>query len=72
MREYKTRSGATQYAPSMDEIREMEEGSMGWCLACGEMGQPAEPDAVRYTCECCGKQKVYGCAELVMMGLVRD
>lgn len=72
MREYKTRSGATQYAPSMDEVREMEDESTGWCLACGATGQPAEPDAVRYTCDECGKAKVFGCMELVLMGLVRD
>ena len=72
MREYKTKAGVTQYAPSMDEVREMDADGVGWCLACGEMGQAAEPDACKYTCECCGAAKVYGCMELVMMGLVKD
>lgn len=29
----------------------------------------AEPDARKYVCESCGKPKVYGAAELAMMGL---
>lgn len=72
MREYKAKSGRTLFAPSMDEIHEMDDGVSGWCLACGEIVQGVEPDAVRYTCECCGEDKVYGPMELVMRGLVKD
>lgn len=71
MREYKTRTGKTQYAPSLEDAQEMDENGVGFCLACGEMSQPAEPDAVRYKCDACGEEKVYGYAELAMMGLIK-
>lgn len=69
MKAYKAKSGATQYMPSIEEVREMDEAGEGWCLACGETQDGVEPDARRYTCECCGKDKVYGAAELACMGL---
>lgn len=68
--QYRTRSGAMQWKPTVGELESMEESDEGFCLACGEMVQTVEPDAVRYTCECCGKEKVYGWAELALMGLV--
>ena len=39
----------------------------GICLACGEDAQGVEPDAREYECESCGKEKVYGCQELLLM-----
>ncbi len=69
-KEYKSRSGETLIKPSMEEAQECDDSGTGWCLACGCDGIPAEPDARRYTCEECGKAKVYGAAELLLMGLV--
>lgn len=39
----------------------------GICLACGEDAFDVEPDARGYECESCGKEKVYGCQELLFM-----
>jgi hypothetical protein len=39
----------------------------GICLACGEDAQGVEPDAREYECESCGKEKVFGCEELLFM-----
>lgn len=47
------------------------DGSMGGCLACGELADGVEPDAREYTCESCGEPKVYGAEELLLMGLAR-
>ena len=68
MKEYTTKTGLTQLKPSVAEIEEMDQDGTGFCLACGNV-QAAEPDAVKYTCEECGKEKVYGAAELALMGL---
>lgn len=40
----------------------------GFCLACGEQQEGCEPDARGYECECCGEHKVYGAAEVLLMG----
>lgn len=69
MREYMTKAGVKQWVPSMEEAMEMDDMGEGFCLACGET-QAAEPDARKYRCDCCGAAKVYGAAELVLMGLV--
>lgn len=69
MREYKAKSGTTQWMPSFEEAEQADNDGLGFCLACGET-QGAEPDARRYACDCCGARKVYGAAELVLMGLV--
>jgi hypothetical protein len=39
----------------------------GFCIACGEEAEGCEPDAREYTCEHCGKDKVYGAEELLFM-----
>lgn len=39
----------------------------GFCIACGERREGCEPDAMQYPCEACGKNKVYGAAELLLM-----
>lgn len=69
MKEYTTKAGLTQFMPSMDEVEEMDMDGEGFCLSCGAT-QAAEPDARRYVCDCCGMAKVYGAAELALMGLV--
>lgn len=53
-------------------IEEIETAIMdynGFCVACGAEVYNVEPDARRYTCECCGKDKVYGAEELLIMGV---
>ena len=49
---------------------ELDDAGDGWCLACGAVNMGVEPDARRYVCDCCGARKVYGAAELALMGLV--
>lgn len=41
--------------------------NLGFCLACGAEAYGVEPDARKYTCESCGKPKVYGAPEILMM-----
>lgn len=40
----------------------------GFCLACGELQEGCEPDARGHECECCGERKVYGAAEILIIG----
>lgn len=51
-------------------LENVEDGTLGLCIACGEMAYGVEPDACGYECEDCGKCKVYGLEELVMMGMI--
>jgi len=69
---YQTKGGDSQFRPVMTdaELWECNEGSMGFCLACGNEQHGVEPDARKYKCHACGKEKVYGFEELVVMGLV--
>jgi hypothetical protein len=39
----------------------------GFCLACGSEAYNVEPDARRLTCESCGKARVYGSEEILLM-----
>ena len=39
----------------------------GVCLACGEFQDGCEPDARNYTCDSCGKNKVFGAEEAILM-----
>jgi hypothetical protein len=48
------------------EAIELDEG-IGFCTACGEQAYGCEPDARNYTCEACGKKKVFGAEELLLM-----
>ena len=41
--------------------------STGFCHACGNEQEGCEPDARGYTCEACGKPKVYGAEETALM-----
>lgn len=72
---YKTKTGTIQYRPVMEpeEIEELtfDDEYRGFCLACGEEAYGVEPDARKYECESCGACKVYGYAELAVMGLLR-
>jgi hypothetical protein len=54
---------------SMQEIMDAVESGedMGFCLACGRTAFGVEPDARKYQCYICGKYKVYGAEELLMM-----
>lgn len=50
---------------------DVEDGTNGGCIGCGAIQYGGcEPDAREYECEECGKPKVYGLEELVIMGLV--
>ena len=51
-----------------DEYRELEAEYFGLCLNCGEVSDHCESDAERYACETCGQRKVYGTANLLIMG----
>ena len=69
MKQYTAKSGATQYKPSIEEVTEMDENGEGFCLACGNVQSGVEPDAAKYVCDDCGAPKVYGAAEIALMGL---
>lgn len=46
-----------------------EDENTGFCISCGNEQGGCEPDARGYTCEDCGLPKVYGAAELLIMGV---
>jgi len=54
---------------TIDRILEAVESGedMGFCLACGDEAYGVEPDARKYECASCGKDKVYGAEELLLM-----
>ena len=54
---------------TIDQIMEAVQSGddMGFCVACGAEAYGVEPDARKYECEECGKPKVYGAEELLMM-----
>lgn len=43
-------------------------GNTGFCTACGESQEGCEADARNYPCDACGKAKVFGAMELIIMG----
>jgi len=53
-----------------DALQRAETGldNPGFCLSCGEENDNCEPDARNYTCEYCGKPRVFGAAEILMLG----
>lgn len=57
--------------PTLEQIKEMDDNQEGFCLACGNVQAGCEPDARQYECEECGKHKVYGAQELVLMGILQ-
>jgi hypothetical protein len=60
------------YRPQLDvaEAGGSLDSSDGFCLACGQTQFGVEPDARAYICESCGKNRVYGLEELLIMGVV--
>ena len=54
---------------TIDQVMEAVEADdcIGFCLACGNEQGGCEPDARKYECENCGKNKVYGAQEILMM-----
>lgn len=48
-----------------------DEEYIGFCVACGAEAYDVEPDARRYECDECGKHKVYGAQEILLMMVVR-
>lgn len=40
---------------------------LGFCVACGAEQEGVDPDARRGACEACGKNKVYGAEELLLI-----
>lgn len=51
---------------TLKQIEDMMSDQGGFCIACGEEAYSIEPDARKYECEYCGKNKVYGAEELVI------
>ena len=70
VRKYKAKSGRIMFMPTINLVKEMDDHMQGFCIACGEIQEGIEPDALRYECECCGESRVYGAEELVLRGLV--
>ena len=49
-------------------IEAVESGdNAGYCTSCGAVQGGVEPDACEYECYVCGKESVYGAAELLLM-----
>lgn len=66
---YKAKSGRMLIKPSIELVQELDMDELGFCLNCGAQDQFAEPDMTKGTCEICGEAKLYGAAELALMGL---
>lgn len=49
---------------------DVEDGTLGICVGCGNIQDGCEPDAREYTCDDCGLDKVYGLEEALIQGLV--
>lgn len=63
-----TKNGKIRSVSATSE--EIQDGTLGFCMECGEEAYGVEPDARKYVCEGCDKSGVYGLEELLMMGLV--
>jgi len=70
MKQTTSKAGTPLFIPSLEEIQAASEDMGGFCIACGAQADGVEPDASGYTCEACGKARVYGAEELALMGLV--
>jgi len=54
-----------------ETFMELGESHGGVCLACDEFAwEGCEPDARYYPCESCGKRRVFGIEEALMMGAI--
>lgn len=60
----------TPFTISKSEYDYMRDSDGGYCLACRDEAYGVEPDARQAECESCGKRKVYGIEELLMMDLI--
>jgi len=71
MKKYKAKNGSIQFKPCLEWLMgEIEsDNNSGFCLACGSDAMGVEPDARKYECDSCNARKVYGCEELMIMGL---
>lgn len=56
---------------TLEQVTEADEHNVGFCVACGAGRDCCEPDARRYHCDECGRDQVYGAAEIALMGWVR-
>lgn len=57
----------------MFKLEQLEAGiedNTGFCTACGMEHDCCEPDAREYACDRCGQSRVFGAAELLVMGMV--
>ena len=58
---------------TIERVMELAESEMfgtdnpGLCLSCGEETDGCEPDARNYECPNCGKRRVYGASEVLLM-----
>lgn len=56
---------------SEDEYCQHREEYDGFCLACSDWTTSGvEPDARGYQCEVCGKHRVFGAEEVMIMGVI--
>lgn len=68
---YYPKAGSRQWKPTITYAVRLAQRSRGFCLGCGEPTAGAiEPDAQRYTCAWCARDKVYAADELLLMNLV--
>ncbi len=69
--QYNARNGNRQWKPALSWLMGQIESdaNSGFCLACGDHAESVEPDARKYQCASCDAHKVYGCEELMLMGL---
>lgn len=49
---------------------DIADGTLGICLACGNIQDGCEPDARGYACEECSAKRVYGLEEALISGFV--
>jgi Zn finger protein HypA/HybF involved in hydrogenase expression len=59
------------FLPTIEELRELDEENLGFCINCGDTSTCVEPDAHAYLCPVCNKRALYGAAELALMGLCK-
>lgn len=74
MKAYTTKTGVTQYKPSLADLMDAVErdDNSGFCLACGEEQGGIEPDGHDAHCESCGARQVYGAEELMILKLYHE
>ena len=59
-----------KFTMTQEEYEEYGNLMYGLCISCGAERDSCEPDVQEYECEECGKRKVYGVPELLMMGMI--